>query len=107
MTRRIVLSLVGLFMLALAVPSVLAEDPTDVVQFRGTIVHVGMQGIAVETDRGVVRVHVNERTVIYRNGERARLGALQEGDHASVRAEVIFRDGHRRLLAHEIRARGR
>lgn len=107
MTRRVVLSLAALLLLGLFVPTVVAEDPAHRVEFRGVISAVTDFGIAVETDRGTVRVHVNERTRIFRNGERVRLHSLQVRDHVFVRGELRVRGDRRFVLAHVIHARGR
>jgi len=77
------------------------------VSFEGRITAVGRGGIAVETRRGDLRVTVTERTRISRNGERARLSSLQEGDAVHVSGVIQRTRQGREIVAHGIRARGR
>lgn len=78
------------------------EARSATIQVRGVIARVGDHAILLHTDRGDLHVAVTEHTIIVRNGERVRLGALQPGDRAGVDGVP---DGEGGLIANSIHAR--
>jgi|GEM_PF-6504928 len=78
------------------------EARSATLQVRGTIARVGDHAIVLQTDRGNIPVYVTEHTIIVRDGERVRLGALQPGDRAGVDGVP---DGEGGIIANSIHAR--
>ena len=88
-----------------ATASTASAGDRHVVNLKGVIAEVGNSGIVLHTRRGNVRIGVVDRTEITLNGDPVRLGALERGDHAAVRAVLVRRGDHRRLVAIFIHAR--
>jgi hypothetical protein len=90
-------------LLLLLVPALASEVKAEDARVRGAIRAVDLhnQTVAIHPERGAtVVLNTNERTVITRNGEPARLSDLQVGDSAGAGYDT------RTLLASQIVARG-